>query len=70
MAGEGENPFVKGLFSFPRAPILFPKTFIISDCSLSFQGHTARHSSTVPPPLENEKEKKEENLRGKKNPLL
>ncbi len=27
-AGEGETPFEKGLFPFPRTPILFPKTFI------------------------------------------
>ena len=27
-AGEGETPFSKGLFPFPRTPILFPKTFI------------------------------------------
>ena len=26
-AGEGGNPFEKGLSSFPRTPILFPKTF-------------------------------------------
>ena len=28
LSGEEENPFEKGLFSFPRPPILFPKTFI------------------------------------------
>ncbi len=42
MEGKREKPFEKGLFSFPRPPVLFPETFIVSSCFLFPRAHERR----------------------------